>query len=84
MPDIKPTPEEEKRAFEEGDDMIEMLAMHEFAEQEVMPGYRMIDAIGDALKEAQGDCEHEWYDVPAGKTCKKCHLHLRDPFFKRT
>lgn len=62
--------------------MIEMLATKEFAEQEIEPGYRVIDAVNDAIRDGQNKCDHEWYDVPAGKTCKKCLLHLRDPFFE--
>ena len=73
---------EEKRALKEGTEMIEHLGDVAFAEIELWPGYRMIDAIGDAIKELQGNCDHKWTAVPAGRTCFNCHLHIRDPFYE--
>ncbi len=44
---------EEKRAQREGDEMIEHLGDIAFAEIELWPGYRIVDAVNDALKELQ-------------------------------
>ena len=46
-------PTEEERAQREGDEMVEHLGDIVFAETELWPGYRIIDAINDALRELQ-------------------------------
>ena len=39
--------------YYDDDDEIENLALQEFAQQEISPGYRVIDAVMDAIKELQ-------------------------------